>query len=85
MYNEKDIDRLVAELAQAQAEDGERYEKLLEKYTGPATGLMYDDETYELTIASTFAPDEDGNIVNILDNTGPAMGKVLRNGRIVRV
>ena len=46
---------------------------------------MYDEDTKKIVIADGWAPDVDGNVLNILENTGPAAGKVLKDGVITPV
>lgn len=88
MYNVKDLPRLEAKINEAFAhanddqEAAAHFDAVLQQITGPATGLSWDDVTHKLNIVSSWAPDTDGNILNILENTGPATGKVLKDGVI---
>ena len=46
-----------------QAEADKRFKSTLNHYTGPATGLVWDDETCKISIASGFHADAEGNVV----------------------
>lgn len=46
-----------------QAEADKRFKSTLNHYTGPATGLVWDDETGKISIASGFHADAEGNVV----------------------
>lgn len=46
-----------------QAEADKRFKSTLNHYTGPATGLMWDDETGKISIAPGFHADENGDVV----------------------
>lgn len=46
-----------------QAEADKRFKSTLNHYTGPATGLAWDDETGKISIASGFHADAEGNVV----------------------
>lgn len=85
MYNLSDLPAIEAELTEAYKADreSEDYDNLLQKYTGPATGLMYDEDSGKVEISEDWAPDEEGNILKIDEATGPATGKVLKDGVIV--
>lgn len=46
-----------------QAEADKRFKSTLNHYTGPATGLVWDDETGKISIAPGFHADAEGNVV----------------------
>ncbi|MBO6270046.1 MAG: hypothetical protein J6N19_13030 [Clostridium sp.] len=46
-----------------QAEADKRFKSTLNHYTGPATGLVWDDETGKISIASGFHADAEGTVV----------------------
>ena len=46
-----------------QAEADKRFKSTLNHYTGPATGLAWDDETGKISIAPGFHADENGDVV----------------------
>lgn len=82
MYNLKDFPAIEKEFAAVVDEPG--HEVLEAKYCGPNTGLIYDEATKKIKVHSEWAPDADGNIVNILKNTGPATGKTLHDDGVIR-
>lgn len=45
------------------AEAEKRFQSTLGHYTGPATGLVWDDETGKISIAPGWHADADGNVV----------------------
>lgn len=59
--NQKDIPKMEAEIKAAEGEPGQQ--ELLQRYSGPDTGLEYDDETDRLLIADGWHADASGNIV----------------------
>ena len=61
IINIKDMDNIAAKLADAQGSDN--YENVLQKYTGPGTGLVWDEDAQELKIASDWIADANGDIV----------------------
>ena len=46
-----------------QEERDKRFKSTLNHYTGPATGLAWDDETGKISIAPGFHADENGDVV----------------------
>lgn len=60
-FNQADIARIEKELRYAKHNDS--YEHTLQKYTGPGTGLVWDDVTDTVSIASGWTVDENGDIV----------------------
>ena len=60
-FNVADLEFMNADLAQCENEPG--FVELLDSYTGPATGLFYNDKTKKLEIANGWHADKDGNIV----------------------
>ena len=46
-----------------QEERDKRFKSTLNHYAGPATGLVWDDETGKISIASGWHADADGNVV----------------------
>lgn len=74
--NTKDFHRIEERIAQVladanatydtpeeKAEAEKRFKSTLNHYTGPATGLVWDDETGKISIASGWHADADGNVV----------------------
>lgn len=72
--NIKDFARIEKRIAQVkaevdtdakmtEAEKEERFMSVLNHYTGPDTGLVWDDKTGKISIASGFHADADGNVV----------------------
>lgn len=59
--NIKDMDRIAAKLKDAKGSDN--YENVLQKYTGPGTGIVWDEETDTLNIASDWYADANGDII----------------------
>lgn len=49
--------------AEEKAEAEKRFRSTLGHYTGPDTGLMWDDHTGKVSIAPGFHADADGNVV----------------------
>lgn len=72
--NVKDFGRIEKRIAQAKAEvetDAQmtaqekdaKFESVLGHYTGPDTGLVWDDSTGKISIAPGFHADADGNVI----------------------
>lgn len=74
--NVKDFHRIEERIAQVlreaqepglskeeQEERDKRFKSTLNHYTGPATGLAWDDETGKISIAPGFHADENGDVV----------------------
>lgn len=72
--NVKDFQRIEKRIAQVraeveadakltEAEKEERFMSVLNHYTGPMTGLVWDDKTGKVSIASGFHADANGDIV----------------------
>ena len=72
--NVKDFERIGKRIAQVKAEveadtkmtakeKDAKFESVLGHYTGPDTGLVWDDSTGKISIAPGFHADADGNIV----------------------
>lgn len=49
--------------AEKRAEAEKRFKSTLNHYTGPATGLVWDDATGKISIAQGWHADADGNVV----------------------
>lgn len=82
MYNVKDIPAIETALKKVKGEPD--FDVLLAKYTGPDTGLVYNDANETLELASEFAQLENGDIVKISQHTGPATGKHLCDDGVIR-
>ena len=72
--NTKDFERIEKRIAQVRAEveadtkmtaqeKDAKFESVLGHYTGPDTGLVWDDSTGKISIAPGFHADADGNVV----------------------
>lgn len=61
MINVNDFDKIAEQLKINKNHDN--YEKLIQKYTGPGTGLIWDEETETIKIASGWYADANGDIV----------------------
>lgn len=72
--NVKDFERIEKRIAQVKAEveadtkmtameKDAKFESVLGHYTGPDTGLVWDDRTGKISIAPGFHADADGNVV----------------------
>lgn len=72
--NVKDFERIEKRIAQVKAEveadtqmtaeeKDAKFESVLGHYTGPDTGLVWDDSTGKISIAPGFHADADGNVV----------------------
>ena len=59
--NAKDFDRIAAKLKSAKGT--ENYENVLQKYTGPGTGLVWDEDNEILNISMDWYVDENGDVV----------------------
>lgn len=85
----KDIEtgtkKINAAIAEAGTRDNEKVDDLIAHYTGPATGLYWSEGDCKLKIAEDWCEDEDGNIVNPYECTGPATGLEYRDGKVRRV
>lgn len=62
MMNINDFARIERELELAE-KGSNQFEAVLKRYTGPGTGVVWNDETKKLSVASDFKVDADGNIV----------------------
>lgn len=88
MFNVKDLPELEAKLVEAykvrndSEEQSEAFEELIQKITGPNTGLSFNDETLKLEIEESFMQDVDGNILHRDKHTGPATGMEVRDDKI---
>ena len=60
-FNEADLEFMAADLEACEDEPG--FLVMLDSYTGPATGLVYDEDTKKLHIADGWHADENGYIV----------------------
>lgn len=60
-FNEADLEFMAADLEACEGEPG--FPVLLDSYTGPATGLVYDEETKKLHIAEGWHVNEEGFII----------------------
>lgn len=70
MVNKRDFAAIEAEIKASGCD-----EEVLQKYTGPGVGLMYDDKA-GLKVAEGWAFDVEGNLLNIEQATGPATGMI---------
>ena len=72
--NVKDFERIGKRIAQVRAEveadtqmtaeeKDAKFESVLGHYTGPDTGLVWDDSTGKISIAPGYHADADGNVV----------------------
>lgn len=72
--NVKDFERIGKRIAQVKAEveadtqmtareKDAKFESVLGHYTGPDTGLVWDDSTGKISIAPGYHADTDGNVV----------------------
>jgi hypothetical protein len=72
--NVKDFERIGKRIAQVKAEveadtqmtaeeKAAKFESVLGHYTGPDTGLVWDDSTGKISIAPGYHADADGNVV----------------------
>lgn len=81
LYRVADIPSMEADLKDAYIHRNdnevasERFTRLLQRFTGPSTGLTFDDETMTLKISESYTADADGNIVLRSDVTGPGAVK----------
>lgn len=71
MYNKNDIPRMEAELTAAIGTP--EYDILNQEYTGPGVGLVFDDKTGVLSLASEWTFDANGDIVRLDSITGPGV------------
>ena len=88
MLNVKDIEKYTAEInaaIDASGADSDAAIDLIAEYTGPETGLWWNAGDRKLCIAKGWCEDEDGNIVDPVECTGPATGLEFRNGKVRRV
>ena len=60
-FNEADLEFMAADLEACEDEPG--FLVMLDSYTGPATGLVYDEDTKKLHIAEGWHVNENGFIV----------------------
>ena len=59
--NTKDLAKMEAELKAVENEPG--FDEMVQRYTGPDTGLEYDDKAGKLNIVPGWHADESGKIV----------------------
>lgn len=81
----KGTKKINAAIAEAGTRDNEKVDDLIAFYTGPATGLYWNEGECKLMIAKGWCEDEDGNIVDPFECTGPATGLEYRDGKVRRV
>ena len=76
-YNRRDIPKLEAEIkALIKAEGSDEtpgVEALVQEYTGPSTGLIYNTETGKLELAEGYVFDANGDVALLDDITGPGV------------
>lgn len=88
MLNVKDLDRYNAEInaiIDTYGADSDKAMEIFSEYTGPETGLYWNKADRKLCITKGWCEDEDGNIVDPVECTGPATGLEYRNGKVRRV
>lgn len=59
--NVKNLEKMAEELKAVENEPG--FQELVQRYTGPDTGLEYDDKTKKLNIVQGWHANENGDIV----------------------
>lgn len=58
-------------------------EMLIDSYTGPATGLVWEEDDQKLNLAEGYIFDNEGNVVLLDDVTGPGTGMIYKDGKLV--
>ena len=70
-YNKNDIAKLEAEIKEFLGTPEE--DRAIDKYTGPDTGLVWDEDAKVLKLAESYMFDASGYIVRKDDVTGPGV------------
>lgn len=87
MINRREIPaaeaKIKAEIAERGTSECKEVENLIDIYTGPAVGLTWDEDTEKLELAEGYIFDNDGNIVLLDDVTGPGIGMIYKDGKLV--
>ena len=77
---EAKIREMIKEMGTAECRE---VEALIDFYTGPATGLVWEEDTEKLELAEGYIFDNDGNVVLLDDVTGPGTGMIYKDGKLV--
>lgn len=89
-YNMSELPELEARINNAyehrndSEEATEHFNAVIQDITGPNGGLEWDDKTYKLGVSDLWAPNENGDILEISKHTGPAGEYNLVDGVLVR-
>ncbi len=87
MINRREIPAAEAKIKAKIAERGtaecKEVEALIDTYTGPAVGLVWNEDAEKLELAEGYIFDDDGNIVPLDDVTGPGTGMIYKDGKLV--
>lgn len=75
--------KIKAEIAERGTSECKEVEALIDTYIGPATGLVWDEDTEKLELAEGYIFDNDGNVVLLDDVTGPGTGMIYKDGKLV--
>ncbi|HIQ73306.1 MAG TPA: hypothetical protein IAA51_02685 [Candidatus Cottocaccamicrobium excrementipullorum] len=75
--------KIKAEIAKRGTPECKDVEALIDTYTGPATGLVWDEGAEKLELAEGYIFDNDGNVVLLDDVTGPGTGMIYKDGKLV--
>ena len=87
MINKREIPememKIKAEIAERGTAECKEVEALIDSYTGPATGLVWNEDAEKLELAEGYIFDNDGNVVLLDDVTGPSTGMIYKDGKLV--
>ncbi len=87
MMNRNEIPAAEARIKEAIARMGtpecKEVESLIDNYTGPAVGLIWNEDAEKLELAEGYIFDNDGNVVLLDDVTGPGTGMIYKDGKLV--
>ena len=75
--------KIKAEIAKRGTPECKEVEALIDTYTGPATGLVWDEGAEKLELAEGYIFDTDGNVVLLDAVTGPGTGMIYKDGKLM--
>ena len=86
MINRREIPaaeaKIKAEIAERGTAECKEVEALIDSYTGPATGLVWNEDAEKLELAEGYVFDNSGKIVLLDDVTGPGTGMIYKDGKL---
>ena len=87
MINKREIPememKIKAEIVERGTSECKEVEALIDNYTGPAVGLVWNENSEKLELAEGYIFDDDGNVVLLDDVTDPSTGMIYKDGKLV--